>query len=250
MKRTILLVLHSIWFFTRIPVPLKKINNEVLIESRIFLPLVGAIVGMGAVLLFVTSINFLPKSVAILLVMTFLVLITGAFHEDGLADAADAFGATGDKKRILEIIKDSRIGTYGALALIIAFAAKFFLLYETPVSVLPALIFFGQVAGRFSALPIMITLPYVRHDSTFESAVTHYVHTINRVKVISVGILTSLVGWFLFGSISLVMMLAVLCVSALSGWYYKRKLGGATGDCYGATIELSQITVYFFGALV
>ncbi|MBI2074266.1 MAG: adenosylcobinamide-GDP ribazoletransferase [Candidatus Levybacteria bacterium] len=248
MKTGIQYFFHSLLFFTRIPVGrFVVIDEKTLIGSRIFLPLVGVVVGGLAVLVFMTFLIYVSKVIAVLSALTFLILITGAFHEDALADSVDAFGGGSTPKDILTIMRDSRIGTYGTLALIISFAYKLFLLSTINVSIVPQLIFFSQIASRFAALPLMWKLSYVRHDSLFEKSFQTYKHTISGIGILLAFIFTISIGWLLFGQRVLELMAGVIVVIILSGIYYYKRLGGATGDCFGATINLSEMCIYFFG---
>jgi adenosylcobinamide-GDP ribazoletransferase len=226
---------------------IKKYDEKTLIASRIMLPFVGLVVGSLAAILFIFISPYLPLSVSILIVMVFLILITGAFHEDALADTADGFGGGSTPEQIITIMKDSRVGTYGALALIISFGLSFSLLSEISNSVLPKIILFSQVAGRFGGLFLMWRLPYVRHDSRFEKAFETYRATISSFKIFLAFLFTLVVGFFLFKEQVFLMLLGIFIIAYLSELYFQKKIGGATGDTFGATIKLGEIFIYFCG---
>src|SRR6185436_15087756 len=115
----------ALQFLTRLPVPRSFNSSETDIgKAAAFFPLVGVIVGGGAALAFVLLQRVLPVSTSVLCAIALAAFVTSGFHEDGLADTFDGFGGGWTKDRILEIMRDSRIGTYGALALIFVILGK------------------------------------------------------------------------------------------------------------------------------
>src|SRR5437016_11736737 len=127
----------AIQFLTRLPVPRALSNSETDIgKAAAFFPLVGVIVGGGTALVWVGMQRILPLPASVFCAIGFATLITNGFHEDGLADSFDGFGGGWTKDRVLEIMRDSRIGTYGTLALIFVILGKL-----TFLSLLPA----GQI---------------------------------------------------------------------------------------------------------
>lgn len=243
--------LHCVWFFTRIPVgSIVNIDGKTLVSSRVFLPLVGFVIGILASLVFLLMSYFFPTSVALLLTMIAMILLTGAFHEDAFADSVDGFGGGDTPGKIIKIMKDSRIGTYGTVALVFALALKFNLLLHTPFAILPKIILFAQIASRFAPLPLMSAIPYVRHDSLFEKNFETHRYTIAWKNLLLPFLFTQGAGFLLFGTVSFLIMLAVFTMTLINGWYYTKRLGGATGDCFGATVLLSELLIYFFGFFV
>src|SRR5689334_21574812 len=123
----------ALQFLTRVPVPsLPNSAPSDLGKATAFFPLVGVIVGAGAAMVFVLLERVLPVPAAVLCAIAFAAFITGGFHEDGLADTFDGFGGGWTKDRVLEIMRDSRIGTYGALALVFSVLGKLTLLSSLP----------------------------------------------------------------------------------------------------------------------
>ena len=118
------LFLLALGFYTRFPVP-KNQDYSGLPQASVYLPLIGWLVGGSAGLCFYLADLLLPTTTAVILALIGGTLLTGAFHEDGFADVCDGFGGGYGKQQILDIMKDSRIGTYGALALLMAFTLKF-----------------------------------------------------------------------------------------------------------------------------
>ena len=131
MKKEIAVFLTAIMFFTRIPCP-KNIDHspEILTKSSRYFSLVGIIVGFFGALVFYVSELLFNDTISILLSMSGTIWITGAFHEDGFADVCDGFGGGWTKEKILTIMKDSRVGTYGIVGLGLLLAIKFNALSE------------------------------------------------------------------------------------------------------------------------
>jgi adenosylcobinamide-GDP ribazoletransferase len=245
-------VLHALFFFTRIPVgKYMVIDEKILINARILLPLIGLLLGGLSAGVFFISLFFVGKSVAILLSLLVAVLLTGGFHEDALADSVDAFGAGGhSSKDIITIMKDSRIGTYGTLALIFSFALSFYSLDVLPLFVVPAVIIFAHVASRFSAVPLMYWLSYVRHDSAFEKATKKHEKDMHVISVGLAFLFVVILALLLFGYASIWFLLVTLGVTGITGKYYLKRLGGVTGDCFGATIKIAEICIYLVAVVL
>lgn len=167
------LFLIALQFLTRIP--LKRIDplpDDWLPRSAKYMPLVGALIGVitGAIVL-ISSLIF-PWPVPIVIGLASAILLTGALHEDGLADTVDAFGAGASRERCLEIMKDSRIGTYGTLALIATLALKGTALAQIdPGSVVRVLIA-AYAGARLAAVLALALLPYAGGDNAKVSRAT------------------------------------------------------------------------------
>src|SRR5215475_13855444 len=159
------LFLIAIQFLTRLPVPDKlQASEETLGKATKFFPLVGVMVGAGAALTFWLLRHLLPHSAAVLGAIIFTAFITNGFHEDGLADTFDGFGGGWTKEHALEIMRDSRLGTYGTMALIFLIVGKYsFLSNLAPVQVWRWLIV-AHTASRWTVLPLCAWLPYARAE--------------------------------------------------------------------------------------
>src|SRR5260370_1954981 len=121
-------------FLTRLPVPRVRFDPESLSRAAKFFPVVGLMIGFGASVLQRIAAPHLSRPLGALLVLIFLVLITSGLHEDGLADTADGFGGGWNREQVLTILRDSRIGSFGALALVLSVLARFFLLSRLPLN--------------------------------------------------------------------------------------------------------------------
>jgi len=237
--------LIAVMFLTRLPVlRLVKYDLEHLSKSTVYFPLVGAIVGsVGALTLWIASLKF-PSTLAVLISMAATILLTGAFHEDGLADSADGFGGGYTKERILEIMKDSRIGTYGAIALWLFLTAKLLLLseiFKQDDSLALATLVVAHLLGRYSSLPLIFTLDYARSESTSSKP---FAEKMSAKRLLVASFYTICLSAILLEWNTLVVMGAMLIVTLFSGMYSKKRIGGITGDALGAANQLSELCVY------
>lgn len=249
-KREITLFFTAMMFFTRLPVPKQlPFSQSYLNHSTRYFPLIGVLVGgIGAGVLWLAERLF-DFPVALLLSMIATIVVTGAFHEDGFADSCDGFGGGYTKARVLEIMKDSRLGTYGALGLGLMLALKFFALWTVPASQLSATLIAGHALSRFASVSLIATLLYVRDDLT------------SKAKPLAVKLsggaflVAALFGfapiiWFATsfawaqGIFLLWTLVPVAAMTALAGMYFVRRIGGYTGDCLGAVQQLTEVTFY------
>jgi adenosylcobinamide-GDP ribazoletransferase len=236
-------LLMAVQYFTRIPMPrwVGHCPRQLGAATRYF-PAVGLLVGaFGAAICWIASFA-LPVSVAVLLSMAGTILLTGAFHEDGLADAFDGLGGANVRERSLAIMKDSRIGTYGAVALVLVLLAKFECLRAMPVPAQYVAMIAGHAASRSGAMMVMAALPYVRADNASRTkplaqrvsgpslAVAGFTGIVPALGLTSAGVLG----------------LATAAV-AVGLWtaQIRRRLGGYTGDCLGAAQQIAEIAFYF-----
>jgi adenosylcobinamide-GDP ribazoletransferase len=175
-----------------------------------------------------------PTIVALVLSVASTILITGALHEDGLADAADGFGGGSTPERILDIMKDSRIGTYGAVALILAIIIKLASLASlSRIEIVMALIA-GHTLARWSSVMLLYRYAYIgTKGAAFAGGVT--TARLIVATMITLAIAVPILQWRT--SIPILVTLA-------TGMYFKRRLGGVTGDCLGAANQLVEIAVY------
>src|SRR6202166_5351012 len=156
MKRQIFLFLVAIQFLTRLPVPhLDGFQATWLSESARFFPLVGALVGLvGVGVWWLCSMCF-PPAVAVGLMMSASLLLTGAFHEDGFADVCDGFGGGRTRDAVLSIMKDSRVGAYGAIGIAMMLGLKWSTLVSLPGAAIPLLVVGGHAMSRWCAIGLI-----------------------------------------------------------------------------------------------
>ncbi|WP_309646155.1 adenosylcobinamide-GDP ribazoletransferase [Phenylobacterium sp.] len=162
MPRQLLLFLCAVQFLTRLPVPtLKGFEADWISRAARYFPLVGLFIGAACAVVFWAASQVWSGWLPALLAIAAGVLITGAFHEDGLADTADGLGGGADRAKRLAIMKDSRIGTYGALALGLGLALKAAALALMPPVLGAWALIAAHGAGRGAAVLVMRLLPYV-----------------------------------------------------------------------------------------
>ena len=179
-------------------------------------------------------------------------LRTGCLHEDARADAADGVGGGWTREQVLRILRDSRVGSYGAAALVVSIAGRCLLLAALPhARVVPALLT-AHVLCRWSMVPLGYFLPAARTAEEGEHA-GQGARVAGSVDV-STLLLTTIFSWALALALLRWRGLAAIAASAAitlaSGTYYKRRIGGVTGDCFGATNQLAEMAVYLCGVWV
>ena len=243
-------LLVAVQFLTRIPLPTLPYDQASLARAVKFFPVVGLLIGCAAALLHLLLAQHLSRLVAALLVIVFLVAITGCLHEDGLADAADGFGGGANREQILLILKDSCIGSYGGTALSLTLLARVCLLAALPLPLVPQYLIASHVLSRWTTLPLSYYLAPARDQ--IGDAPSGQGARIARLTTR---------GTLIFGSLctvgSCILVLrtralaaigATVLVTLVSALFYQRKLSGVTGDCFGATNQLAEIAVYLTGA--
>ena len=142
----------AVRFFTRLPVPAwVGHSSEALNRSARYFPAVGLLIGGIGALVYLGAAQLWPQAVAVLLSMAATIYATGAFHEDGLSDTVDGLGGGWEKLRILEIMKDSRVGSYGVVAMVLALLGKFLLLSSLEPALIPFALLAGHALSRFCA---------------------------------------------------------------------------------------------------
>ncbi len=228
-------------FLTRLPVPAGEYSATALAKSVVYFPLVGVVVGLVGSATFMLALLMWTQPVAIAFTLVVMIVCTGAFHEDGLADSADGIGGGWSIDDKLAIMKDSRIGTYGSLALILALLLKFAALASLSIDAVPLALLTAHALSRWSILPLVRCTDYVSGDrgsgKAFENAMTNARLGLATVFVVMLTI-------SLAGSMALMLLLVTVAVMLTGRWYCQRKLGGITGDTLGATNQLIEISVY------
>ncbi|MBW7902171.1 MAG: adenosylcobinamide-GDP ribazoletransferase [Rhodocyclaceae bacterium] len=232
----------AVRFFTRLPVPAWVGHSpEALDRSARYFPLVGLIVGLIGALVFVFASFFFPKTLAVLLAMAATLLVTGAFHEDGWADTLDGLGGGHTRERALEIMKDSRLGSYGAIALVLMLLGKFMALIELDmVLVAPALIA-GHALSRLCAVSLLRFLDYAREEGKAKPLATRI-----SAGELALAAVFGLAGLALLPPAgALAGLVFAVVAAAFMARKFARRLGGYTGDCLGATQQLAELAFYF-----
>lgn len=248
------LVLIAIQFLTRIPVPsFNHYDPQWLHQSSRYFPAVGLLIGLlCAGVFWLGSLLFTPL-VAAVISTAFGIKLTGAFHEDGLADSCDGLGGGLTRERTLEIMKDSRLGTYGVLGLLSALLLKISLLAAMPLSVAIVALIIGHTASRLFCISLLTLLPYggeIEHAKAKPMAqqLTPLQGLYSSGWLILAMILVALISPNTVQQIGLWKWLLALMLPLVATDYMRRllrrRLNGYTGDGLGATQQLSEIAIY------
>jgi adenosylcobinamide-GDP ribazoletransferase len=242
-------VFFNAWvFFTRMPAPTwVRFTPRYQRLSNRYYPLVGIFVGLVAVVAYVLAEHLFPVPLAVLFSMLATVLVTGAFHEDGLADTCDAFGGGWGKDHILRIMKDSRIGTYGVVGLGFALAVKFAAL-NTLASApyfLAALVA-GHSVSRFASMSLLSSYPYVQLSDVSKSQMQASRPSLGSLAIgaASAGLPLVVLAQYADFAHLLFVLLAVAGMRWWLGRYSSRLMGGVTGDVMGALQQMSEVVFY------
>ena len=237
-------MLVAFQFLTRIPMPSIAFEADSLSRATKFFPLVGLAVGSSAVLLQRLLLSHLSRPLIALVVLLYLVLITGCLHEDGLADAADGFGGGWSRNQVLLILKDSRIGSYGATALMLSLLARYLLLASLPLDHFAAYVISAHVLCRWSTLPLSYFLPPAREQIGQGARIAKLTPLTSLLfgSAFTFTVVAIALGWLAVAPMLVAMLAVVSC-----GWFYTKKIGGVTGDCFGATNQLTEIAIYLCG---
>jgi len=242
--------LAAVQFLTRIPVPARPYEADSLARSVKFFPVVGLLIGgMGAVV-HQLLVPHLSRLVTAFFVLVFLVLVTGGLHEDGLADAADGFGGGSSRDRILLIFRDSRIGSYGGAALALSLLGRLLLIASLPLGQVTQYLIASHVLCRWTTLPLSYFLPSARsQEAEQKDGLGARIARLTSSSTLLAGTVFSFaVTAILLRGSALAAILSAILLSLVTGFYYKRRIDGVTGDCFGATNQLAEIGVYLCGA--
>jgi adenosylcobinamide-GDP ribazoletransferase len=236
------LLLMAIQYFTRVPMP-KWVGHsaEHLSGTARYFTAVGLLVGgIGALVLWATSL-VLPGPLPVILSTAATVLLTGAFHEDGLADTFDGLGGGATRERALEIMKDSRIGTFGAAALVLTLLIKVAALSALPVTLAIAVLIAGHAFSRACAVTLLFAGRYVGNPELSRArAVAQPMSWAEYLFAALVGI----VPLYWSGTHAAVGFVCALIVLFVLARWFVRRLGGFTGDTMGAAQQLTEIAFY------
>lgn len=233
------LFLLALGFYTRIPCS-QLLDYKQLPQATIYLPLVGWLVGSITALSFYLADCLWPQTTAVILALIVGIFLTGAFHEDGFADVCDGFGGGWGKQRILEIMKDSSLGVYGVIGLLLLFLLKFSLLDGLLATAVPFVLLAGHSISRLSPLLLMRRYDYARNNDS-KAAVAVYKANRQQLFVASV---SGLLPLLLLPAICVLAIIPVFAVNWYLGRYFYRYIGGYTGDCLGASQQISETVFY------
>ena len=249
MKSEIKIFFTALMFYTRIPCP-KNIDHhpDFINKATRYFPLIGWIVGGLSYMTFYISDLLFDPSIAVIISLTTGILVTGAFHEDGLGDVVDGFGGGWTKEKILDIMKDSRVGAFGAISIVLLVLLKYTALkaalkfYSDP-KLIPLLFIAYHSLARLTAVNLIFTSKYSRDDAS------------SKVKPIAkTHGFTEIIGAYFFGITPLLLLasfnwqfiyviIPLFILYFLSKRYFEKWIDGYTGDCLGAVEQLAECVV-------
>ncbi|GGE90808.1 adenosylcobinamide-GDP ribazoletransferase [Massilia psychrophila] len=238
----------ALQFFTRLPVP-RWVGFEPhwLHHASRYFSLVGIVVAAISAAVYAIAACVVPAAVAAVLATCAGVYATGAFHEDGFADVCDGFGGALTPQRVLEIMKDSRVGAYGAIGIALLLGLKCLLLAQfSPVTAIAAL-FLAHPLSRLAACMLIWRLHYVRTvDAKAKPLAQHMTGA-----ELAIGAACALLPVLLIGVCGYLAWTSMLAGALLGGlaaawlaWKFVRRIGGYTGDCLGAVQQASEVAIY------
>ncbi|CAJ1003773.1 MULTISPECIES: adenosylcobinamide-GDP ribazoletransferase [Brevibacillus] len=228
---------HALSFFTRIPVPWLRPSEEAWKKSVVWYPAVGLVIGLVLCGVHQAALWAFAPLTAAVLTMACWVYITGGLHLDGWMDLADGLGSSRPREQMLAIMKDSRTGAMGVLAAIVLLLVKTAALAELDHRQLAACLLLVPAAARTHVLLAIRCWPYV----TGEKGVGKSIGEALRPFHIGAGYLFVLaLGWWLADIRAVTAVVLSLVISLLFARSVAGKLGGLTGDCYGALIEIAE----------
>ena len=236
----------ALMMFTRLPLwRIVQVDKKYYSNVLLYWPLVGFLTGVTTWGTLYLASLVMPLLPACVLAVIARLLLTGALHEDGLADFFDGFGGGHDKESILRIMKDSHIGSYGTIGLITYFILYVALLSSFYSLSLPGVIIGADVLSKLCTAIMINSLPYVRTEETSKAKVLY--RKIKLIEFPAVAVICIVALWLISTPFLalLPMILAVICLR----WYFRHKIGGYTGDCCGATVLLSE-QFFYIGATI
>ena len=238
----------ALQFFTRLPVP-RWVGFEPhwLHHASRYFPLVGVVVAAISAAVYAMAACVLPAPVAALLATCAGVYATGAFHEDGFADVCDGFGGGLTPQRVLDIMKDSRVGAYGAIGIALLLGLKCLLLAQLAPGAAVAALFLAHPLSRLAACTLIWRLDYVRTDDAKAKPLARHMSGAE----LAIGAACTLLPVLLTGASGALSWTSMLAGALLGGvaaawlaWKFVQRIGGYTGDCLGAVQQASEVAIY------
>ncbi|MBU2916272.1 adenosylcobinamide-GDP ribazoletransferase [Reichenbachiella agariperforans] len=247
MRKELQIFLTAIMFYTRIPCP-RWVDHSAdhLNQATRYFPLIGWVVGGTSALVLFAVGQVLPISLAVLISMVVSILITGGFHEDGFADVCDGFGGGWTKEKILTIMKDSVLGAYGVIGIILVLMIKFFslseLIQQVDLWTACMVLFVAHSLSRTVSVWMIFTDSYVRENEDAKAK------PIAKQMSKATFLVANLFGFIPLVLIPKIEILLLIPVLLMVKWYFsryfKKWIGGYTGDCLGAVQQVAELIIY------
>lgn len=247
MMQQLRLFFIALQFFTRLPIP-RWVGFEQawLNHASRYFPLVGLVVGVIGAAVYALAAQWLPAAVAAVLSTAATIYITGAFHEDGFADTCDGLGGGMTRERALEIMKDSRVGAYGAIGIVCMLGAKLAALASLPPASAIGALLLAHPLSRLAATSLIWRMEYARAEGKAKPLAVRMSALEFGIAVLTVvlpaGVLLA-VGLLDLAAVAAAVLAALLATRWL-GRKFMRRLQGYTGDCLGAVQQLAEVAIY------
>lgn len=228
-------------YFTRFPISAAIDPTDLRAAPRYF-PLVGVVVGLFGAATWWLSRHLLPNDMSLLIGVAATIVFTGTLHEDGFADVCDGFGGGCDKAHVLAIMKDSCIGAFGAIGVVLLLALKVLALVHVPTGRIIAVLVAAHAASRWAAVTLLATHDYARVDATTKAGAMVARLRLPQLLLPTVfGVVPTLVllpvqSWWT--------LISVLGMRWALGTLFTRRIDGYTGDCLGATQQVCEVVFY------
>jgi len=240
--------LAALRFLTILPIPGQRGHAPGdLARSLWWFPLVGLLLGGLTAAIFWAVGPYLPRPILAVLAVTVLLAWSGGLHLDGVADCADGFFSSRPRERMLEIMRDSRIGAMGVIGLVLLLALKGAALLALPGEQLWRVLLLMPLTGRVGIQLLLALLPYARPEG---GLATVFFNGSRRWALLPGVVLLALVAWFAAGSVGLASALLALVLLLPFALFCYVKIGGATGDTLGAACELGETLVAVCFAII
>jgi adenosylcobinamide-GDP ribazoletransferase len=237
----------ALQFFTRLPIPgWVGFEASWLHHASRYFPLVGCVVAAVAAAIYALSALVLPAPVAAILSTAGSIYITGAFHEDGFADTCDGFGGGLTRERVLDIMKDSRIGAYGAIGVVCMLGVKCAALAMLPPAAAISALFLAHPLSRLAATALIWKMTYVRGEGKAKPLAQRM--TDREFLIAALGAMVPAVILMNTGMVNYRTFVAVVLAAAFAALWlarmFAKRIGGYTGDCLGAVQQLAEVAIY------
>ncbi|SHM83795.1 cobalamin-5'-phosphate synthase [Caldanaerovirga acetigignens] len=231
----------ALLFLTRIPLPHIKFEEKDIIRSLPYFPVVGAVIGIVLALVNAILQNYLPAPALACLIVVVETVITGGLHIDGFADTMDGLFCGKEKSVKLDVMKDSRLGAFGVMGVVALFLLKYSALVSVPLWFRPKLLFIFPVISRWVMTWSVVLFPYIREKGlgkVFSQNKSPFQLVLPTVFCL---ILAFAAGEFKGIILAILSFISGLLFSV----YILKKIGGMTGDTYGAVNEFSEIAALY-----
>jgi adenosylcobinamide-GDP ribazoletransferase len=231
--------LAALQFLTSLPVK-RDIPPEQLGRATAWFPVVGLILGLVLAVLDWLLGTVLPGAVVNAFIIVVLVALTGALHLDGLADTCDGLSGYRTREERLEIMRDSRIGAFGVVGIVLVLLVEYVSLNSLPPELKTPTLVFLPVVSRWAMVYAVFAFPYARPEglgAAYKQATRWSQFTIATTITVVIAIIL----FPFFSIMGLIMVPAVCIIATALAFYLKSKLGGLTGDCYGAINEVAEV---------